>query len=189
MSRKAIPYEVRESQILDICTKENYTYEGLVSTFKNAESKIQLKCNIDGNVWTPSIRNFITNGSRCPKCFQNRCLLNTNCKNINTKSTHTYFYLQKLSCTSHSALKYGITTRSVEKRLSEQSRNSKYTHSIIFAIELYSKEYAIDIENIVKETIPSSFLTPALLPDGYSETCLEKYLLDIKEIVYNYMFS
>ena len=189
MAGKAIPYEIREKQILDICKKEGYVYRGVVGEFKNSESKVLLECTKDGNRWTPSIRNFVNTGSRCPKCCQTRFLRMRDDKVALEEDNPTIFYVQKLSNNYYSVLKYGITSRTVDTRIKEQSRHSPYSHELILSVQLYSRKEAFILESLVKKAIPSGFLTPALLPDGYTETCLEKYLPEIKQIVYDYMFS
>ncbi len=189
MAGKAIPYEIREKQILEICEKEGYVYKGVVGNFKNSESKILIECTKDGNCWTPRIRNFVNTGSRCPKCCQTRFLKAKENKAVSIEDTPTIFYIQRLTNNHHSVLKYGVTSRNIDVRVKEQSRASVYTHELLLSVQLPSRQEAFMLEALVKQAIPSGFLTPALLPDGYTETCLEKYLPEIKHIVYNYMFS
>ncbi|WCZ57524.1 hypothetical protein K20_133 [Salmonella phage Kenya-K20] len=188
MAGKAIPYVIREKQILEICEKEGYIYKGVVGEFKNSESKIVLECTKDGNCWSPSIRNFVNAGSRCPRCCQTRFLQKRKDKITSVENIPTTFYIQRLFNNHYSVLKYGITTRSLDTRIKEQSKCSSYSHELVLSVQLFSRKEAFRLETLVKQTIPSGFLTPALLPDGYSETCLEKYLPEIKRIVYDYMF-
>lgn len=92
-------YKKTESEIiLDIknkCKKLNYTFINFeLNTFKNVKQKIILKCNIDNYEWKPTIDNFLTKESKCPKCMKNARLTEIDFKNnilIRTKiNNHTF---------------------------------------------------------------------------------------------------
>lgn len=61
-----IPVAQRELQLTSI---ENMTFLGWVGEYRNAHSRVRMRCDIDGRVWECSANNLLR-GKGCPACKQ-----------------------------------------------------------------------------------------------------------------------
>lgn len=85
-----ISYEINKK-----CEILNYEFIQFDSgSFKNVKQKILLKCNMDKYEWSPSIDNFLTKESRCPKCMHSLRVniedFNANLLNRTIKNNHKF---------------------------------------------------------------------------------------------------
>lgn len=61
-----------EERIEKINKIENIEFISWVGYYKNANSKVNVKCLLDGFKWVASVNSLVNNGSGCPACSGNR---------------------------------------------------------------------------------------------------------------------
>ena len=57
-----------DERVEQINKLENIEFVSWVDGYKGAHSKANVKCEIDGFEWVPSVSNLVSNGRGCPKC-------------------------------------------------------------------------------------------------------------------------
>lgn len=56
-------------EILNFCLNNNYTFLGIIGDYISvSKTKCRLQCNVDGNVWEPTIQCAVNNKTGCSKC-------------------------------------------------------------------------------------------------------------------------
>ena len=63
-----------EERIEQINKLENIDFISWVDGYKNVFSKANVKCEIDGFEWSPTVNDIVNKGSGCPQCVGNRRL-------------------------------------------------------------------------------------------------------------------
>lgn len=145
-----------------------YTYEKV--NYINAETKVLITCPIDGD-FTQTPKSHLS-GRGCPKCG----------KYGYQPSKPGYFYVQKLESPSKTVYKYGITG-DMTRRVTEQSRNSVYTHTVLVERYFEDGKQPLALEKFIKTFIASGVSTIEELPSGFTETFDAQYLNIVLEIV------
>ena len=124
-----------------------------------AHAVTEFSCG-EGHTWSTTPTQVLR-GSRCPSC-----------------ATHGFrpdmpatFYIQLLRGVHGVFLKFGITSRAVERRVLDQQRHSKFSHYVLYSLTLENGKDIVDIEREVKIKIKTRVVDKSSLPDGYTETC------------------
>lgn len=143
--------------------------------YKNSMKNIDIECPIDGHgIFSQSPKAHLA-GRGCPKCG----------KYGYQPSQPGYFYVQKLESDDKVLYKYGITG-DMDRRITEQSRNSVFNHTILVERYFEDGKKPLVLEKFLKTYIESGVATPDELQSGFTETFDAKYLEVVLEIVNNF---
>lgn len=55
-------------RIARVCIDKNIEFISFVGEYKGVQSRLNIRCLVDGNTWEVSVSNFISGGIGCPKC-------------------------------------------------------------------------------------------------------------------------
>ncbi|WP_416469933.1 GIY-YIG nuclease family protein [Salmonella enterica] len=103
------------------------------------------------------------------------------------RSKPGFIYVQKiLDKKKIVCYKYGITG-DLNRRIMEQSRGSMYVHEFTFFHKFEDGNIPWDIENKIKNSIPSSFLSRRELESGHTETFSVDYITQVNNIIERYL--
>lgn len=95
------------------------------------------------------------------------------------------FYLQKLVNGDRVLYKFGITGDLV-RRITEQSRDSCFEHSVLISLNFDDGTIPLSIEREIKELIPTGTITSDELKSGFTETFEEIHLQSVMMIIERY---
>jgi len=141
--------------------------------YANSETYVTITCPDDGDFRQQPKAHI--SGRGCPKCG----------KYGYQPSKPGYFYVQKLVSADKVLYKYGITG-DMDRRITEQSRNSVFKHTILVERYFEDGKKPLVLEKFLKTYIESGIATPDELQSGFTETFDEKYLSLVLEIVNNF---
>lgn len=144
----------------DICKELDYEAIGFVAGYKNCYSYFQYCCKIHGN---QKVRytNFVNGGSRCIGCSGNGY--------STTKQGTLYVY--QWTRDDHSFIKIGITNRSLDVRIKEQSDVTLYQCKKIWSATFEDGSIPLYVENYIKKSSTEVGVIPKEdFPDGFTET-------------------
>lgn len=147
---------------------DKYTYTKC--DYINSDTKVLITCPEHGDF--TQIPKSHLNGRGCPKCG----------KYGYQPNNPGYFYVQKLESPTGTVYKYGITG-DMTRRITEQSRNSVYTHTVLVERYFEDGKQALVLEKFMKTFIASGVSTIEELPSGFTETFDAQYLNVVLEIV------
>ena len=166
--------------------------ELLTEKYENADAKLNCRCLVCGNVWTP-IYNSIKVGKGCPECANREhtgalCITSANRNKEKWMNIDAKIYVIKCSDINEVFYKIGITRQNVSDRFSNKGSLS-YSYEIVLEINtnlyeaVYSeKELHYDNKNFKYE--------PLIKFDGHTE-CFSKInidkILSIKSNIENYI--
>lgn len=91
-----------------------------------------------------------------------------------------YFYVQDLS---GRFIKFGITNRSPELRMKQQTGKSKFVHTMIATRYFENGRDAFNLERKIKKKFPVCAVTKEDLPDGYTETISAEYKEELLKFI------
>lgn len=168
--RKDISVFINEANI-----EHNNRYHYNLVEYINTDTKICILCTEHGDFWqTP---NHHIKGNGCPSCN----------KNGFNHSRPSFFYIQKIESQNNIiSYKFGITNTSAKQREYRQNNLSKYDVTNIFNIKLIGYE-ALELENIIKCSIKTNYLSKDVFSDGYTETFNPKFINDVETIITDYI--
>lgn len=141
--------------------------------YVHSEKYVIITCKTDGD-FLQQPKAHLT-GRGCPKCG----------KYGYQPSKPGYFYVQKLESEDKVLYKYGITG-DMDRRITEQSRNSVFNHTILVERYFEDGKKPLVLEKFLKTYIESGIATPDELQSGFTETFDAKYLEVVLEIVNNF---
>lgn len=150
---------------------DKYIYSNVV--YKGTHMCVEILCPTHG-VFEQSPASHLF-GRGCPKCG----------KYGYRQTEPGYFYIQKLTNSSKTVYKYGITG-DMTRRLHEQSRDSLFEHEVLVELYFEDGKKPLELETSIKRTIESGVVSTEELPSGFSETFDEKYLDEVLSIVNNF---
>lgn len=148
-------------------------YDYSKTNYINSNTKIKITCLTHGD-FEQSPKSHLY-GRGCPDCGEYGY----------QPSKPGYFYVQKLESEDKVLYKYGITG-DMERRITEQSRNSVFKHTILIERYFEDGKKPLVLEKFLKTYIESGIATPDELQSGFTETFDEKYLSLVLEIVNNF---
>lgn len=151
---------------------ENYNYD--LVDYKSSEEKVKIKCIVHNSIFETTPKSFLT-GRGCPKCG----------KYGYQPSKPGYFYIQELNYNNEVYYKFGITG-DLERRLIEQSRDSLCNHAYLITKYFEIGSTALELENLVKNTVICGILSSDVLPSGFTETFESKDLETVLKLVQEY---
>lgn len=124
------------------------------------EMNLIIRCNIHGEYRT-SHTLFVGHEQGCSSCAKYGYRIDK----------PGYVYIQKISGVVD-ACKIGISNRKPSKRMTDQKRQSKLNHELVFQYRFEDGRKARDIENMVKESLKHmrGVVPRELMKDGYTET-------------------
>lgn len=167
----------KESFISMAVLKHGNVYDYSKVQYVDLFTKVEVVCNKDNHgsfFITPTSHIHGLKPNACPKCSKYGFQPNK----------PGFFYIQKItnSCKEVISYKYGITCDLI-RRLNEHNRNSIYVHEYIFH-EYFDNGYeAIELEKLIKKSIPSWYLNSNEFGDGFTETYDPKYHKDVINII------
>ncbi|EAY4638210.1 hypothetical protein R321_00565 [Salmonella enterica] len=99
------------------------------------------------------------------------------CKECNTHGYRTIdageIYIQKLIHEGEFiGVKFGITNKTSEQRMSVQSKKSMLDHELVFSYRFENGKTPLDIETMIKQTFKDHMgvVSREIMPDGFTET-------------------
>lgn len=145
-----------------------YSYENV--EYVHSNQRVEIICEAHG-IFTQTPKAHLT-GRGCPSCGE-----------YGYQPNHPgIFYLQKLTSDDKTVYKFGISGN-VERRITEQMRNSVFEHELLKTINFEQGIDALNLENIIKSTIPTGIVTKDELKSGFSETFSEEYLEIVLKLI------
>lgn len=162
-------------RITKICAEKKFKFIGFVDEWKHSKTKFIVKCDHD-HEWVTNINSFTGKQDKCPKCSVG---------GFSTKKP-SVLYIQKLSQNNIlKGIKFGITNRTAQVRLKQQSKESKFYHEIFYELTLQDGQKILDLENKIKEAMKgkTSYISKEDMPDGFTETVAPSELSTIMYIV------
>ena len=165
----------REVQVTRKCLRKNLSFIGWVNGYKNARSKLILKCNVDGCIFTPKLTSFINNkeDNGCPSCAVYGF-------DSNRPAT---IYLVKWTKDDSCFLKFGITNRDYKLRIANQQLKTEYLPEVLYLFHLENGKASKEIESGIKQNFSTHYISKELFPDGYTETTEINNLEDILSFI------
>lgn len=153
--------------------KHSFLYNYDKTNYVHSNTKVIITCLKHGDFeQTPKSHLY---GRGCPDCGEYGY----------QPSKPGYFYVQKLESEYKVLYKYGITG-DMDRRITEQSRNSVFNHTILVERYFEDGKKPLLLEKFLKTHIESGIATPDELQSGFTETFDEKYLSLVLEIVNNF---
>lgn len=158
--------DIAQGELLSLIEREGWFLSDNF-TYVNSTTKIDITCP-KGHLCSITPKNF-KKGRRCPTCATYGF----------DPSREACFYIQQVNDGAEIiAYKYGITCRTPEARMNQQSRVNKFTHSLIYSLNNANGQKVLELENYIKRSnLPSCYLPKEMFPDGFTET-IPPYSLD-----------
>ena len=171
--------KTEEEAMLDIIKeskdRDNITFVCFDSGYKGGKVKnLKLLCSNCGE-YTTSSQNFLS-GKGCPNCAHYGF----------RPSKKGVLYIQKIIKDSFLVgIKFGITNKTTQERMKQQSNVSKFDHEIFYELTLQDGQKILDLENKIKEAMKgkTSYISKEDMPDGWTETVAPSELSTIMYIV------
>lgn len=143
------------------CIKNNYK----LVNFNNATlhgDKITLLNRENDILWDVSLRDLLQGKQDSSKSSSG----------FNT-SKPAHLYIVRWYGFGESYIKFGITNKSVQTRIKQQSRSAKLDYEILHTFHNESGQSIWDCEKVIKKSMQTRECPKELLPDGYTETVLD----------------
>lgn len=174
-----VSLKTEEDAIHDIIkeanNRDNITFVCFESGYQGGRVKnLKLMCSTCGE-YTTYAQNFLS-GKGCPNCADYG--FRPNKKGV--------LYIQKIIENSFLVgVKFGITNKTSQERMKQQSRVSKFDHEIFYELTLQDGQKILELENKIKEAMKgkTSYISKEDMPDGYTETVAPSELSTIMYIV------
>jgi hypothetical protein len=144
----------------------------------NAKKRVDLLCS-KGNLYKAYPTGFKM-GTGCACCSDNGF----------QPDREGYLYLQELWLDDVlTAYKFGITNREPSERLKEHDRGSVFNHVLTeHKIHSFNGQDVWDLERIIKNEVPTRFVSRTQMEDGWTETIHPRYLDNIISIIESSVF-
>lgn len=144
-------------------------YDYSKSEYRGSHVHVEIMCPDHGVFWQ-SPGNHLSQGNGCPDCsiFGYRT------------SKPGWLYLQTLD---DEFIKVGITNHTPERRMKEQSRNSKLRHIIVAKWYFEDGNIPLLIETQIKREFECGVVLSDIMKDGHSETMHIKELPSVLELI------
>lgn len=152
-------------------TKYSYNWD----TYKNKTTAMQMVCSSGHSYWQKPMNHLA--GSRCHFC-----------SNFGYKVDKPgVFYVLRWFLHDKSFLKFGITNRSVEKRIESMKIKSNLSCEVVYEHNAPGN-ICLSIERVVRSSVSTGVVDKHVFPDGYTETCVDSKdnLLLIEEIIHEH---
>ncbi|AUR89113.1 hypothetical protein NVP1121O_085 [Vibrio phage 1.121.O._10N.286.46.C4] len=153
--------EDQETEAITLAKLKGSTVVGKINYTSRKKTKVTWLCE-NGHLNKCSYENFMSRHS-CTSCSDNGF----------NPAKPANFYIVRWSEGYESYLKYGITNREVNTRLSEQKTHAKLTPEILCTFHHESGQLVWDCEKSIKQSMQTGMCPKELLPDGYTETVLD----------------
>lgn len=140
--RRRIPEYEKLSEIMMLCTRDNFEFTGLCSAYEGTITRLRITCNRHGE-WNPTINAFVDQRQRCPGCAKGGY--------DRTKTGFAYALLSK--CGNH--VKVGISNN-VPQRVRQLRRDTPFEFVKIAHIRFASGREAPEFERLVHKNFESA---------------------------------
>lgn len=149
----------RKYRITSILNQEGCEFNSWDETFRGNNTFFNWECS-EGHECRTQIAPFM-NGTRCPACA----------KGGFSPDKPASFYIVEWYGYGETYLKYGITNKTVLKRVKQQARKAHLDYKILHTFYHESGQAVLDVENKVKGLYGRDGVCPKRwLPDGFTET-------------------
>lgn len=172
IDKQRLPYDLFLERTKTRCYEGGFIFNRVVGDYIGSSSTISFSCPEHGEKFA-TYRNFVSNGTGCNECMQS---------GFNVRKPG-YFYISKWVLGDVVIGKYGITNRTPEIRMEEQSRGTGFIPVEINSIFFENGQNALDLENFVSGKWNHGILTEKEFSDGFTETVCESDYMEINNSV------
>lgn len=177
--RAPISEDVAIERCVSSCKEKGLIFKGFVGEWRGSHNtKIVFECPEHGEHKNTIYKSFIGLDVSCQKCSE---------YNYFKLSNPSYFYIVKWSNDVHSFLKFGVTNKTTEHRISRQELKTKYKPKIIFSKQFNTGEIPINLERIIHDSFETGIVDKSVFGDGFTETTHIKNLDLIMEKIHSHM--
>lgn len=144
-----------KTDFYDLAAKRGFIVKGV---YKNNTTPVELECkNGHHCVMTPR---QIRRGFNCPECRHYGF----------DRNKPTYFYLVKWKKKKYEFLKFGITNRTYQRRINQQSRKTLFKPSLLECRWCISGEQCLELEQRLHKKYVTGVIDRNYFEDGWTET-------------------
>lgn len=147
-----------------------YLYDNFI--WNGVHSPCTFICKLHNYEFEKTPANFRRKVEHCPLCNGN----------VDINTLPTQLYVQSIVKDGLKFGKFGISL-DTNRRMIQQQWKSGAEHQVLTIITFNTRTSAIQLEKILKESIPHGVVDYSVLPDGHTETFDAQYLHIVLEIV------
>ena len=164
-----------EEILIDICSSNNITFKGFVSSYKNCYSIFKYECPNCKEVRQISYKKFVYDDVRCSSCS----------KSGYSKSKTGFYYISKYRGFDVDIIKHGITN-CVDSRMKDHDLGTKLSRYYTLVYKFIAGEIPPIIENKILKSFKNGVVDKTIF-NNYTETIDSSSYDDVLSLVDDYL--